>query len=118
MEAPSPATNKADGIGVGRTAVEAEGEALPIPRLRQALDDLFIPCPARYWLDFLGSMLCFYGGFAIVAAARLAIPLKLLAFAVSALGLYGRSPESLEMGLPKSCGECEITHIGGAQTIR
>jgi fatty acid desaturase len=88
LEAPSPATNKADGIGVGRTAVEAEGEALPIPRLRQALDDLFIPCPARYWLDFLGSVLCFYGGFAIVAAARLAIPLKLLAFATSALGLY------------------------------
>jgi fatty acid desaturase len=74
--------------GIGRAASAAESEALPIPRLRQALDDLFAPNPVRYWLDFLASVLCFYGGFALVVAAPLAFPLKLLAFAVSALGLY------------------------------
>jgi fatty acid desaturase len=88
VEAPPPITSEANEPGAGHSAAGAEGEALPIAQLRQALDDLFTPSPARYWLDFLGSMLCFWGGFAVVAAAPLAIPLKLLAFAVSALGLY------------------------------
>ena len=88
MEAPSLATKKADQDGAGRTSFAADRKALPIPRLRQALDELFTPNPIRYWLDFLASVLCFYGGFAMVAVGSLAIPLKLLAFAVSALGLY------------------------------
>jgi fatty acid desaturase len=88
VEAPPSAMKEADKEGAGRTSFKAEGEALPIPRLRQALDDLFIPSPIRYWLDFLASALCFYGGFAVVAAAPIALPFKLMAFAVSALGLY------------------------------
>lgn len=88
MEAPLSATKEADAGGAGRAAFAGEGEALPIPRLRQALDDLFTPNPIRYWLDFLASTLCFYGGFALVAAAPLVAPLKLAAFVVSTLGLY------------------------------
>ena len=88
MKAALTTTKQADAEGVGRAASAADGEALPIPRLRQALDDLYAPNAVRYWLDFLASALCFYGGFALVVAAPLAFPLKLLAFAVSALGLY------------------------------
>jgi fatty acid desaturase len=69
-------------------ANEPDDEALPIARLRHALNDLFTPNPIRYWLDFLASALCFYGGFALVVSAPLALPLKLLAFAISAFGLY------------------------------
>jgi fatty acid desaturase len=87
VEAPSPATKQAAADGKGRPSA-AIAETLPIPRLRQALDDLFIPDPRRYWLDFLGSALCFYGGFWVAAAAPVGIPVKLLAFAVSALGVY------------------------------
>jgi fatty acid desaturase len=82
--------------GVGRSdAVEpasnerdAPAEALPVKHLRQALDDLFVPNPVIYWLDFLGSAICFYGGFAIAAIVPLRTPLGLLAVAVSVLGLY------------------------------
>jgi fatty acid desaturase len=78
--------------GIGRSdAVQpvSDGpEALPIKHLRQALDDLFVPNPVIYWLDFLGSAICFYGGFAIVAVVPLPTPLGLLAAAVSVLGLY------------------------------
>jgi len=88
LKAALPTTKEADADGVGRAASAAESEALPIPQLRQALDDLFTPSPVRYWLDFLASALCFYGGFALVVLAPLALPLKLAAFAVSALGLY------------------------------
>ena len=88
MEAPLSAAKEADAEDAGRAAFAGEGEALPIPRLRQALDDLFTPNPIRYWLDFLASALCFYGGFALIAAAPLGAPLKLAAFVVSTLGLY------------------------------
>jgi fatty acid desaturase len=88
LEAALSTTTEADVEGVGTAAPATGHEELPIPQLRQALDDLFTPSPIRYWLDFLASALCFYGGFAIVAAAPLAFPLKLVAFAVSALGAY------------------------------
>ena len=88
MEASPPTTKEAAAADSGRPVFASEAEALPIPRLRQALDDLFTPSPIRYWLDFLASALCFYGGFALVAAAPLVVPLKLAAFVVSALGLY------------------------------
>ncbi|HEV2186198.1 MAG TPA: fatty acid desaturase [Stellaceae bacterium] len=88
MEAPPPTAKEADAEGAGRGAFAGEDEALPIARLRQALDDLFTPNPILYWLDFVASALCFYGGLALVAATPLSAPLKLAAFAVSALGLY------------------------------
>ncbi len=88
MEAPLPAGKEADPKSTGRAVSVTEDDALPIPQLRQALDDLFVPNPVQYWLDFLASMLCFYGGFAIVVLAPLAFPPKLGALAVSVLGLY------------------------------
>ena len=89
MEALTPATEKADELAADHASFEAKGEALPIPRLRQALDDLFTPNPTRYRLDLFGSLLCFYGG---LAAAALPLPLaaRLLAFALSSLGLLSR----------------------------
>jgi fatty acid desaturase len=83
-----PATKAADAEGAGRVALSGGDETLPIPRLRQALDDLFTPNPIRYWLDFLASALCFYSGFAFAGSALVAFPVKLAAFAVSAVGLY------------------------------
>lgn len=88
VEAPLPAGKEADPKSTGRAVSVTEDDALPIPQLRQALDDLFVPNPVQYWLDFLASMLCFYGGFAIVVLAPLAFPPKLGALAVSVLGLY------------------------------
>jgi fatty acid desaturase len=67
---------------------EKPGEELAVPQLRQALNDLFAPTPLVYWLDFLVSISCFYGGFAAVIAIPVNIPVALMAFAVSALGLY------------------------------
>jgi len=88
VEAPSPATQRADIEAGDRAPAKTAAEALPIARLRQALDALFVPNPLRYWLDFAGSMLCFYGGFALVAATPLPAAVRLLAFVVSTLGLY------------------------------
>ena len=74
MEAPSPVAEQADAEGIGRAALAGEDEALPIPRLRQALDDLFTPNPIRYWVDFFASALCFYVGFMLVALSPLPLP--------------------------------------------
>jgi hypothetical protein len=41
-----------------------------------------------------------------------------LGFAVSSHWLYGRIPESLDMGLEGAGDECGIAHIGGAESIR
>lgn len=87
MEAPSPAGKEADP-GDSGCAGFAGDAALPIPRLRQALDNFFAPNPLRYWLDFVASMLCFYSGFAIVLSPRLPAPLKLAAFTVAVFAIY------------------------------
>jgi fatty acid desaturase len=88
VEAPLPAAEQTDPEDFGRIRLVAEDAALPIPQLRQALDDLFAPNPLRYWLDFLASTACFYGGFAIVILAPIPALPKLGAFVVSVLGLY------------------------------
>ena len=64
-----------------------EGE-LPIRHLRRALDDLLVPRPACYWIDFLASITCFYAGFAATAVLPLNNPLKLLGAVVAVLSLY------------------------------
>lgn len=64
-----------------------EGE-LPIRHLRRALDDLFVPTPALYWIDFLASITCVYAGFAASVVLPLNNPLKLLGAVVAILSLY------------------------------
>jgi fatty acid desaturase len=64
-----------------------EGE-LPIRQLRRALDDLMVPRPPIYWMDFLASITCFYASFAASVLLPLNNPLKLLSAAVAALALY------------------------------
>ncbi len=64
-----------------------EGE-LPIRHLRRALDDLLVPRPAYYWIDFLASITCFYAGFAATAVLPLNDPLKLLGAVVAVLCVY------------------------------
>jgi fatty acid desaturase len=64
-----------------------EGE-LPIRNLRRALDDLSVPKPAYYWIDFLASITCFYAGFAATAVLPLNNPLKLLAAVIAVLSVY------------------------------
>jgi len=64
-----------------------EGE-LPIRHLRRALDDLLVPRPAYYWIDFLASITCFYAGFASTAMLPLDNPLKLLGAVVAVLCVY------------------------------
>ena len=64
-----------------------EGE-LPIRHLRRALDDLLVPRPAYYWIDFLASITCFYAGFAATAVLPLNNPLKLLGAVVTVLSVY------------------------------
>jgi fatty acid desaturase len=88
VAAPLPAARKIDDEGAGRSSWENGAEPLPVARLRPALDDLFIPSALRYWLDFAGSVLCFWGGFTVAATASHGIALALPAFAVSVLGLY------------------------------
>ena len=61
---------------------------LPIRQLRRALDDLLVPKPAFYWLDFLASITCFYAGFAASAVLPLNNPLKLLGAVVAVLAVY------------------------------
>ena len=61
---------------------------LPIRDLRRALDDLLVPRPAYYWIDFLASITCFYGGFAATAVLPLNNPLKLVGALVAVLSLY------------------------------
>ena len=64
-----------------------EGD-LPIRHLRRALDDLLVPKPAFYWLDFLASITCFYAGFAASVVLPLNNPLKLLGAVVAVLAVY------------------------------
>ena len=67
---------------------ETQAEALPIKQLRRAVDDLFAPRPVVYWLDFLVSVGCFCGGFALTATLPLGNLLKLAGAVVSVLALY------------------------------
>jgi len=67
---------------------EAIGGELPIRQLRRALDDLLVPRPAFYWIDFLASITCFYAGFAASVVLPLNNPLKLLGAIVAVLSLY------------------------------
>jgi fatty acid desaturase len=67
---------------------EASEDELPIRHLRRALDDLLIPRPALYWIDFLASITCFYTGFAASVVLPLNNPLKLLGAVVAVLSLY------------------------------
>ena len=64
-----------------------EGE-LPIRHLRRTLDDLLVPRPVYYWIDFLASITCFYAGFAATAVLPLNNPLKLLGAVVAVLAVY------------------------------
>jgi fatty acid desaturase len=64
-----------------------EGE-LPIRQLRRALDDLLVPRPAFYWIDFLASITCFYAGFAASVVLSPNNPLKLLGAVVAVLSMY------------------------------
>ena len=75
-------------VAAMQRAAEARAEGLPIDQLRRALTDLFAPRPAVYWLDFLASAGCFYGGFAIAAGLPPDNKLTYAAAAVSVLGLY------------------------------
>nr|UXE44100.1 hypothetical protein Hi04_10k_c1074_00019 [uncultured bacterium] len=81
MEAPSLAIKQ-------DSAENGEREALPIPRLREALRDLFKPNPVRYWVDFLACLLWFYSCFAVLVAVAIPLAVKFLAFALAALALY------------------------------
>jgi len=67
---------------------DANGGDLPIRQLRRALDDLLVPKPAFYWLDFLASITCFYAGFAASVVLPLNNPLKLLSALVAVLSVY------------------------------
>jgi fatty acid desaturase len=64
-----------------------EGE-LPIRQLRRALNDLLVPRPSVYWIDFLASITCFYAGFAASVVLPPDNPLEPLAAAAAVLSLY------------------------------
>jgi fatty acid desaturase len=64
-----------------------EGE-LPIRHLRRALDDLLVPRPTVYWIDFLASITCFYAGFAASVVLPLNNPLKFLGTVIAVLCVY------------------------------
>ena len=66
----------------------SDAEAVPIKELRRAVHDLFAARPLLYWLDFLASLTCFWGGSAAAAAMPLANPITWAGAAVSVLGLY------------------------------
>ena len=65
----------------------SDGDLL-IRQLRRALDDLLVPRPALYWIDFLTSISCFYAGFAATVVLPLNNPLKPLSAVVATLALY------------------------------
>jgi fatty acid desaturase len=61
---------------------------LPIGQLRRALNDLLVPRPVFYWIDFLASIISFYAGFAASVVLPLNNPLKPLSALVAVLSLY------------------------------
>ncbi len=67
---------------------EAIKEELPIRDLRRTLDDLLVPRPALYWIDFLASITCFYAGFAVSAVLPLNNPFELVVAVIAVLSLY------------------------------
>ena len=67
---------------------DASEGVLPIRHLRRALDDLLVPRPTYYWIDFLASITCFYVGFAAAAVLPLSNPLKLVGAVVAVLSVY------------------------------
>jgi len=71
-----------------RNQPHANEDELPIGHLRRALDDLMVPIPAFYWIDFLASITCFYASFAASVLLPLNNPLKLFGAVVAVLSLY------------------------------
>jgi fatty acid desaturase len=80
---PRPLAN--EEILIQAEAIEGE---LHIRHLRRALEDLLVPSPAYYWIDFLVSTTCFYAGFTAAAVLPLNNPLKLLGAVVAVLSVY------------------------------
>jgi len=80
-----------EGLGASAALRERpdaiEGE-LPIRHLRRTLDDLLVPRPFFYWMDFLASIICFYAGFAASVALPLHNPFQPLAAVAAVLSLY------------------------------
>jgi fatty acid desaturase len=80
------------GVPGGPIASPSQPDAskadLPIRHLRRALDDLLVPRPTYYWIDFLASVTCFYAGFAATAVLPLNNPLKLVGAVVAVLSVY------------------------------
>jgi fatty acid desaturase len=66
-------------------AIESE---LPLRQLRRALEDLLVPRPLIYWVDFLASITCFYAGFAVSLVLPSDTPFKPLGAVVAVLALY------------------------------
>jgi fatty acid desaturase len=65
----------------------SEGE-LPLRKLRRTLDDLLVPRPLYYWVDFLASIICFYAGFAAGMVLPPDNPFKPLASVAAVFALY------------------------------
>ena len=66
-------------------AIECE---LPLGHLRQTLDDLLVPRPLYYWVDFLASITCFYAGFAASVLLPAGNPFEPLAAVAAVLAVY------------------------------
>jgi fatty acid desaturase len=72
----------------GPAQPDASGGELPLRQLRRTLDDLLVPRPLYYWVDFLASITCFYAGFAAGMVLPPDNPLKPLASVAAVLALY------------------------------
>jgi fatty acid desaturase len=64
-----------------------EGE-LPLGHLRRTLDDLLVPRPLYYWVDFLASITCFYAGFAASVVLPPGNSFEPLAAVAAVLAIY------------------------------
>ena len=79
------------GVGIStapREHPDAIEGALPLGHLRRTLDDLLVPRPLSYWLDFLASITCFYAGFAASVVLPLGNPFEPLAAVAAVLAIY------------------------------
>ena len=61
---------------------------LPLGHLRRTLDDLLVPRPLYYWVDFLASITFFYAGFAASAVLPPGNPFEPLAAVAAVLSIY------------------------------
>ena len=79
------------GLGISTAPREhpdaIEGE-LPVGHLRRTLDDLLVPRPLYYWVDFLASITCFYAGFAASVILPPGNPFEPLAAVAAVLAVY------------------------------